>query len=79
MQARPCIIQPGNFTGWGSEGVNYTELSNTLVDTQKFKQIKSYECIDCIFSVFTWVEAVNNQVYMATHIAYIMRNAPLQR
>ena len=22
MQARPCIFQPGNFTGWGSEGVN---------------------------------------------------------
>ena len=22
LQARPCIIQPGNFTGWGSEGVN---------------------------------------------------------
>ena len=20
-RARPCIIQPGNFTGWGSEGV----------------------------------------------------------
>jgi len=19
--ARPCIFQPGNFTGWGSEGV----------------------------------------------------------
>ena len=21
LQACPCIIQPGNFTGWGSEGV----------------------------------------------------------
>ena len=24
LQARPCIFQPGNFTGWGSEGVNET-------------------------------------------------------
>ena len=22
LQVRGCIIQPGNFTGWGSEGVN---------------------------------------------------------
>ena len=22
LLAHPCIIQPGNFTGWGSEGVN---------------------------------------------------------
>ena len=22
LQACPCIFQPGNFTGWGSEGVN---------------------------------------------------------
>ena len=22
LRARPCIFQPGNFTGWGSEGVN---------------------------------------------------------
>ena len=21
FQVRPCIFQPGNFTGWGSEGV----------------------------------------------------------
>ena len=21
LEARPCIFQPGNFTGWGSEGV----------------------------------------------------------
>ena len=21
FEARPCIFQPGNFTGWGSEGV----------------------------------------------------------
>ena len=21
LQARPCIFQPGTFTGWGSEGV----------------------------------------------------------
>ena len=22
LQARPCIFQPGNFNGWGNEGVN---------------------------------------------------------
>ena len=22
LQAPPCIFQPGNFTGWGSEGIN---------------------------------------------------------
>ena len=22
LQVRPCISQPGNFTAWGSEGVN---------------------------------------------------------
>ena len=22
LQARPCIFQPGNVTGWGIEGVN---------------------------------------------------------
>ena len=26
LQARTCIIQPGNFTGWGSEGVNVARL-----------------------------------------------------
>ena len=26
LLARPCIFQPGNFTGWGSEGVNPTVL-----------------------------------------------------
>ena len=25
LQARPCIIQPGNFTGCGSEGVKHTQ------------------------------------------------------
>ena len=24
LQARPCIFQPGSFTGWGSEGVKTT-------------------------------------------------------
>ena len=24
LQARSCIFQPGNFTGCGSEGVNYS-------------------------------------------------------
>ena len=23
LQARPCIFQPGNVTGWGGEGVKY--------------------------------------------------------
>ena len=23
LQARPCIFQPGNFTGWGSQGVKF--------------------------------------------------------
>ena len=23
LKARPCIIQPGHFTGWGSEGVKH--------------------------------------------------------
>ena len=31
MQARPCIIQPGNFTGWGSEGVKH--LNNVFICT----------------------------------------------
>ena len=38
MQVHPCIFQPGNFTGWGSEGVNdvvtsesgIIDLSNSL-------------------------------------------------
>ena len=32
-QARPCIFQPGNFTGWGSEGVKlcFAELVFALV------------------------------------------------
>ena len=25
LQARPCIFQPGNFTGWDSEGVSLYE------------------------------------------------------
>ena len=28
LQARPLIVQPGNFTGWGSEGVNLFLASN---------------------------------------------------
>ena len=28
LQARPCIFQPGNCTGWGSEGVNGTRLGH---------------------------------------------------
>ena len=38
LQARPCIIQHGNSTGWGSEGVKYavckhivTALSRSVV------------------------------------------------
>ena len=26
LQAHPCIFVPGNFTGWGSEGINITEI-----------------------------------------------------
>ena len=25
LQAHPCIFQPENFTGWGSEGVKVTD------------------------------------------------------
>ena len=25
LRARPCIFQPGNFTGWGSGGVNKSD------------------------------------------------------
>ena len=34
LQARPYIIHPGNFTGWGSEGVKYRKLQRvkTAVD-----------------------------------------------
>ena len=33
LQARPCIFQPGNFTGWGSERVNSLcfDLENAAV------------------------------------------------
>ena len=27
LQARPCIFQPGNFTGFGSEGVKANRLA----------------------------------------------------
>ena len=30
LQACPCIIQPGHFTGWGSEGVNLKQLEYSL-------------------------------------------------
>ena len=30
LQARPCIFQPGNFTGWGSEGVKPHPTGNGL-------------------------------------------------
>ena len=28
LQARPCIFQPGNFTGWGSEAVKMCSGEN---------------------------------------------------
>ena len=31
MQARPCIFQPGNFTGWGSEGVKIFAENDPLL------------------------------------------------
>ena len=30
LQARPCIFQPGNFTGWGNDGVKAKLFANTL-------------------------------------------------
>ena len=30
LQAGACIIQPGNFTGWGSEGVNRPNVDDPL-------------------------------------------------
>ena len=28
LQARPCIIQPGDFTGWSGEGVKKTAMNS---------------------------------------------------
>ena len=33
LQARPCIFQPGNFTGWGSEGVNVLSCRLDMLGT----------------------------------------------
>ena len=30
LQARPCIVQPGDFTGCGSEGVNRHRATATV-------------------------------------------------
>ena len=32
MEARPCIFQPGNFIGWGSEGVKHLYISAGTTD-----------------------------------------------
>ena len=33
LQARrPCVFQPGNFTGWGSGGVKDQELRNSFCE-----------------------------------------------
>ena len=34
-QARPCIFQPGHFTGWGSEGVNGAVVVIVIVAAEK--------------------------------------------
>ena len=31
LEARPCTLQPGNFSGWGSEGVKQATLMNVLL------------------------------------------------
>ena len=38
LQVRPYIFQPGNFTGWGSEGVKTTTI------TKHSRQ--PYHCLD---------------------------------
>ena len=42
LQVRPGIFQPGNFTGWGSEGVNIKtkirkKKKSRSSDTQRLK------------------------------------------
>ena len=35
LEARPCIFQPGNVTGWGSEGLTSTETIRLIRDGEK--------------------------------------------
>ena len=30
LKGRPCIFQPGNFTGWGSDGVKHHRAAATV-------------------------------------------------
>ena len=53
LQARPCIFQPKNFTGWSSEGVKAEQYQgpgtadSSLLDLNTFQHLIpsiSYEC-----------------------------------
>ena len=44
LQARPCLFQPGNFTGCGSEGVN--NVAETLTDGNKRAVLLSWRSSD---------------------------------
>ena len=38
LLARPCIIQPGNFTCWGSEGVKTEFVDFTWVHSFRYEK-----------------------------------------
>ena len=50
LQARPCILQPGNLTGWGSAGVNTN------------KRLEEWACFvwEHLFVVFWYFNVPNN-------------------
>ena len=56
LQAHVCTFQPGNFTGWGSEGVNVS-LSHTL---HPHTYLHMCWCIICVFSLFWKSESKKN-------------------
>ena len=48
-QARPCIFQPGNFKGWGSEVVNMVSILRPSTFVALMDHIcmsRSYVCIN---------------------------------
>ena len=45
LQAHPCIFQPGNFTGWGSERVKLDTLltEEELVEVERWAVVELHK------------------------------------
>ena len=80
LQARPCLFQPGRFTGWGSEGINFSlhcAVPHTMPgDFRKQNRLEKCLCSNCLLTNLLYCNWFGQEIFSFTVTGSDRKSSP---